>query len=49
MQLGEEGFDVAEAIQALDEREAMPKETPAERIRRLREAKARREAEAAAE
>lgn len=48
VQLGEEGFDVAEAIQALDEREAMPKETPAERIRRLREAKARREAEAAA-
>ena len=35
--LGEEGFDVADAIQALDEREAAgTKETPAERIRRIR-------------
>ena len=47
VQLGEEGFDVAEAIQALDEREAQPKEDRAEKIRRLREeARARREKEA---
>ena len=47
VQLGEEGFDVAEAIQALDEREAQPKEDRAERIRRLREeARARKEREA---
>lgn len=48
VQLGEEGYDVAEALQALDEREAQPKETPAERIQRLRAAKAQREAADAA-
>lgn len=37
VKLGEEGFDVADAIQALDEKEAAPhKETPAERLRRRR-------------
>lgn len=40
--LGKEGFDVTEALQALDEKEATPKETPAERIRRRRAAAAAR-------
>ena len=44
--LGEEGFDVTEALQALDEREAMSPEERREKIRRKREeARARREAQ----
>lgn len=44
--LGEEGFDVTEALQALDEREAMSPEDRREKIRRKREeARARREAQ----
>ena len=46
--LGEEGFDVAEALQALDERDTMTPANRREKVQRMREeARARREAEAA--